>query len=77
MKRKSVTKKITTRDELLDMVTPDIDEITLEKFVTANRDHFEKTGELLPMRKLSMNLRPVRKIFEGFDRESLEKLFEK
>jgi xanthine dehydrogenase iron-sulfur cluster and FAD-binding subunit A len=75
--QESVTKKITTRDELLDMVTQDIDEITLEKFVTANRIHFEQTGELLPMRKLSMNLRPVRKIFEGFDRESLEKLFEK
>ncbi|MGD2091876.1 MAG: hypothetical protein PVH61_37230 [Candidatus Aminicenantes bacterium] len=73
----NVTKKITTREDLLNSVTPDIDEITLEKFVTANREHFEKTGELLPMRKLSMNLRPVRKIFEGFDRESLEKLFEK
>jgi hypothetical protein len=71
----SVTKKITTRDELLDMVTPDVDEITLKKFVEASREHFEKTGELLPMRKLSMNLRPVRKIFEGFDRESLAKLF--
>jgi hypothetical protein len=73
----NVTKKITTREDLLNMVTPDIDEITLEKFVEANREHFEKTGELLPMRKLSMNLRPVRKIFEGFDRESLAKLFEK
>jgi hypothetical protein len=73
----NVTQKITTRDELLNMVTPDIDEITLEKFLTANRIHFDQTGELLPMRKLSMNLRPVRKIFEGFDRESLEKLFEK
>jgi hypothetical protein len=73
----NVTKKITTREDLLNSVTPDIDEITLEKFVTANREHFEKSGELLPMRKLSMNLRPVRKIFEGFDRESLEKLFEK
>ena len=72
-----VTKKITTREDLLNMVTPEIDEITLEKFGTANREHFEKTGELLPMRKLSMNLRPVRKIFEGFDRESLLKLFEK
>ncbi len=73
----NVTKKITTREDLLNSVTPEIDEITLEKFVAANREHFEKTGELLPMRKLSMNLRPVRKIFEGFDRESLEKLFEK
>ena len=73
----NVTKKITTREDLLNMVMPEIDEITLEKFVTSNREHFEKTGELLPMRKLSMNLRPVRKIFEGFDRERLEKLFEK
>lgn len=73
----NVTKKITTREDLLNIITPDIDEITLEKFVTVNREHFEKTGELLPMRKLSMNLRPVRKIFEGFDRESLAKLFEK
>ena len=73
----NVTKKITTREDLLNMVTPDIDEVTLEKFVESNSEHFEKTGALLPMRKLSMNLRPVRKIFEGFDRESLEKLFEK
>jgi energy-coupling factor transporter transmembrane protein EcfT len=73
----NVKKKITTREDLLNMITPDIDEITLEKFLAANRIHFDQTGELLPMRKLSMNLRPVRKIFEGFDRESLEKLFEK
>jgi len=53
----NVTKKITTREDLLNVVNPDIDEITLEKFVTATREHFENTGELFPMRKLNMNLR--------------------
>jgi hypothetical protein len=72
-----VTKSVTTREELLNEITLEIDEITIEKFTEANREHFEKTGGLLPMRKLSMSLRPVRKILEDFDRESIAKLFEK
>lgn len=75
--QRSVTKRVTSREELLNMVIPDIDEMTLGKFVAVNREHFERTGELLPMRKLSMRLRPVRNILGEFDQESLAKLFEK
>jgi hypothetical protein len=53
---------------------PDDDQVT--KFIDANREHFKKKGELLPMRKLTVNLRPVRKAFEGLDREELNKYFE-
>lgn len=67
--KKATAKKIQT--------THGIDALTKAKFVAANKQHFEQTGELLPMRKLAKSLRPVRKIFETFDKESLEKLFEK
>ena len=49
------------RDDVINSVTQDIDEELLKKFIEANSEHFKKTGELLPMRKLTVNLRPVRK----------------
>ncbi len=55
----------------------DIDEKPLKKFVDANREHFEKTGKLLPMKKLNKNLRPIRKIVIKFNQENLKELFEK
>ena len=57
-------------------VTSQFDDEHVAKFIEANREHFIETGELLPMRKLTTNLRPVRKAFEGLGREELEKLFE-
>lgn len=73
---RSVTKKITGKNETLESVTSGIDGELLEKFLQASRAHFEKTGKMLPMRKLSPALRPVRKSFENLSREELEKYFE-
>ncbi|MGD2084572.1 MAG: hypothetical protein PVH61_00160 [Candidatus Aminicenantes bacterium] len=57
-------------------VTAQLNDEHVAKFIEANKAHFKETGELLPMRKLTSNLRPVRKAFEGFDREELKKYFE-
>jgi hypothetical protein len=74
-KAKNVTKKITAKMESLSSVTSGIDEITLQKFVEANREHFNGTGKLLPMRKLSPNMRSIRDSLKGFNRKELKELF--
>ncbi|NIO81057.1 MAG: hypothetical protein GTN53_10645 [Candidatus Aminicenantes bacterium] len=55
----------------------DIDEESMEKFLEANREHFEQTGKLLPMKKLNKNLRPIRKVVMSFTQENLKELFAK
>jgi hypothetical protein len=57
--------------------TPDIDEKSLEKFVTAYKQYWEQTGELPQAKKLSRKFREVRKSLAGMSREELDKLFEK
>jgi hypothetical protein len=59
------------------VATPDIDEKSLEKFVTAYRQYWEQTGELPQTKKLSRRFREVRKSLAGMSREELDKLFEK
>lgn len=71
----AVTEFVTVTDGVTKTVTSHPDNEQVVKFIEANRDHFKKKGKLLPMRKLTVNLRPVRKTFEGFDREELEKMF--
>lgn len=75
-KNETVTDVGTVTDSVTNPVTTHPDEEQMTKFIEANRAHFEATGELLPMRKLTVNLRPVRKAFENFDQEELEKYFE-
>ena len=75
-KPKTVTGSITKRDDEISSVTHDIDEEVLKKFIEANRKHYENTGDLLPLRKLGINLRPIRKAVEGMDENALKKLFE-
>jgi Ni/Co efflux regulator RcnB len=75
-KSKNVTKKSTGKKKSLESVMSDIEGEVIEKFLEANRTHFEKTGKLLPLRKLSPVLRPVRKAFENLNKEDLEKYFE-
>lgn len=72
----AVTDTVTVTEGVTGLITQDIGKEQLKKFIEANREHFENTGELLPMRKLNVNLRPVRKAFEGLDREELNKYFE-
>ena len=55
----------------------DIDEESMEKFLDANREHFEQKGKLLPMKKLNKNLRPIRKIVMSFTQENLKEMFAK
>lgn len=57
--------------------TSSIDDNLMEKFVAANREHFKKTGQLIPMRKLSRKFREVRKILDAMERKDLEKMFNK
>ncbi len=54
--------------------TPAIDENTLEKFMAVYKEHFNKNGELPPMRILSRKQRKVRKFLETFNLEDMEKL---
>jgi hypothetical protein len=70
------TEGVTDMTGVTETVTPQFNDEHVAKFIEANKAHFKETGELLPMRKLTSNLRPVRKAFEGFDREELKKYFE-
>jgi hypothetical protein len=75
-KSRGVTEKTTDKESVTKSVTSAIDEKLFQKFIEANREYFENTGELLPMRKISVNLRPVRKAVEGMDKTGLKRLFE-
>jgi len=49
--------------------------ILVNKFIQKNRSYFKKTGNLLPMRKLSNNLRPVRRFFQDIGHGDITELF--
>jgi hypothetical protein len=57
--------------------TPDIDEKSLDRFVTAYKQYWKQTGELPQTKKLSRKFREVRKALAGMSREELDKIFEK
>ncbi len=76
--RPHITKKVAkTATGGCKVATPDIDEKSLERFVTAYKQYWEQTGELPQTKKLSRKFREVRKSLAGMSREELEKLFEK
>lgn len=73
----SVTKKITNRKELLKILHNNFEEKHVKKFLSLSRDHLSRKGKLPPMRKLSMNLRPIRIFLQDSDNEKLKELFRK
>ncbi|MFW6140783.1 MAG: hypothetical protein ACOC5S_05465 [Acidobacteriota bacterium] len=72
---KEKSRKSATRNEILESLFSDFDEKTVMKFLSVSEDCYRRTGKLPPMRKLSPNLRKVKKALENFDQESLKKLF--
>jgi hypothetical protein len=70
------TERVTDVTGVTEKVTPQFDDEHVAKFIEASREHFKETGELLPMRKLTSNLRPIRKFFEGLDQEEQKNYFD-
>lgn len=68
-------KEMTTKKK--ETATPNIDEESLEEFVVAHKEYFQRTGKLPPLRILSRKQREVRKVLEAFSHDDLKKLFGK
>jgi len=76
-KQGNVVQKITEKKNLLEMLQADFGERPLKKFLKQVKNHYERTGKLLPLQKLTPNTRPIMKYLNAVDRESLEELLEK
>jgi len=79
-KPKNVTeksRKTTARDKILKSLRSDFGEKPVRKFLSVSRDYYSRTGRLPPLRRLTPNLRKVRRALEELDQEQLEKIFEK
>lgn len=68
--------RITEKKELMKILNSKFEERQVKKFLSLSSGHFNRTGKLLPMRKLSTNLRPIRILLQEYDLESLKNLFE-
>ena len=72
--------KMDTEKEILansDLLNSNFEQRSVNKFIELNKDHFRKTGKLLPQSKLNSNLRPIRLFLKEFDNNSLKELFQK
>jgi hypothetical protein len=69
--------RITDEKTLMEILGSHFDEKAVRKFLSVSRDYFRKKRKLPPLRRLNPNLRPIRKAMEGFDQESLKKIFGK
>jgi len=70
-------RRITEKKTLWETLRYNFGESQVKRFLSLSRKHFERTGELPPMRRLNTTLRPILEYLKDIDRESLQKLFQK
>jgi len=76
-KQGNAVKKIVEKKNLLEILQADFGEKPLKRFLDQVKNHYERTGKLLPLQRLTPNTRPIMKYLNEVDRESLEALLEK
>jgi hypothetical protein len=76
-KSESLLKRITEKRNLPETLRFNFGESQVKRFLSISRKHFERTGELPPMRRLNTTLRPILEYLKDIDRESLQGIFQK
>jgi hypothetical protein len=73
----NVVQEIVEKKNLLETLQADFGERPLKRFLKQVKNHYERTGKLLPLQKVTPNTRPIMKYLNQLDRESLEELIGK
>jgi hypothetical protein len=72
-----LVRRITEKKTLWETLRYNFGEREVKRLLSLSRKHFERTGELPPMRRLNKTLRPILEYLKDIEPESLQGLFRK